>query len=54
MRRLVLNHTDEGDEVFYPFMGRGTTGQACKETGRRFFGIEKNREHYEHALRILK
>jgi site-specific DNA-methyltransferase (adenine-specific) len=38
-----------GDLVLDPFMGSGTAGVACMETGRRFIGIEINREYFDIA-----
>lgn len=36
----ILNHTDNGDVVFDPFTGSGTTLIACEKNGRRCRGIE--------------
>lgn len=36
----IDNLTDEGDTIFDPFMGSGTTGVACVQTGRNFIGCE--------------
>ena len=33
-------HTKPGDLVLDPFMGGGSTAEACKRTGRRFLGFE--------------
>lgn len=49
MRRLVLASSNENDIVLDPFMGSGTTGIACVETGRRFIGIEREAEYYKIA-----
>ena len=54
IRRLILNHTNPGDVVFDPFMGSGTTGVACVQTGRRFVGFENNCDAFEMSYeRIL-
>lgn len=36
----ILSWSNECDTVLDPFMGSGTTGLACKQTGRNFIGIE--------------
>jgi site-specific DNA-methyltransferase (cytosine-N4-specific) len=38
--RIVNFASQEGDWVFDPFMGRGTTGVVCALTGRNFSGID--------------
>jgi site-specific DNA-methyltransferase (adenine-specific) len=40
MERLISLVSDEGDTIFDPFMGSGTTGVACVQTGRNFIGVE--------------
>ena len=37
---LIRTYTDEGDTVLDFAMGSGSTGVACRNTGRRFVGIE--------------
>lgn len=37
---FIKAYTDEGDAVFDPFMGSGTTIIACERTGRRGYGTE--------------
>lgn len=40
VERILLNFTDEGDIVYDPFMGTGTTGLVCKKLNRSFIGSE--------------
>ena len=49
MKHLVNVFSAEGSRIIDPFMGSGTTGVACAETGRDFIGIEKNPEYYHIA-----
>ena len=41
----TLTKTPTGGSVLDPFMGSGTTGVACRNTGREFIGIEKEAEY---------
>jgi len=50
MEYLVLTYTNEGDTVLDNCMGSGTTGVACKKTGRHFIGIEKDEKYFEIAV----
>lgn len=43
---LIEVYSDEGDIVFDPFMGAGTTGVACKNLNRGFIGSEIDREFF--------
>jgi len=45
----ILLSTEKGDTVLDCFMGSGTTGVACYNTGRKFIGIELNKEIFEIA-----
>ena len=49
MKRIILDFTNEGDTVLDPFMGSGTTGVACVETGRNFIGCEISPEYFSIA-----
>ena len=44
-----LTATPTGGIVLDPFMGSGTTGMACKKTGRDFIGIELDEHYFEIA-----
>ena len=54
VRRALLASTREGDLVFDPFCGSGTTGVAAKELGRFFVGVELEEEFCELAARRIK
>ena len=47
---LVNTYTNEGETVLDNCMGSGTTGVACKKTGRHFIGIEKDEKYFEIAV----
>ena len=47
---LIKTYTNEGDTVLDNCMGSGTTGVACKKTGRHFIGIEKDPKYFETAV----
>jgi hypothetical protein len=53
MCELVERLTALGATVLDPFMGSGTTGVACIQTGRRFVGIEKDSGYHEIAVRRI-
>jgi len=54
MRYIIENFTKEGDTIFDPFMGSGSTGVACMELGRKFIGCEINTEYFEIAQRRIQ
>lgn len=47
--KLLEIYTKEGDLVYDPFMGTGTTGVACKMIGRNFIGSEISKLQVEHS-----
>jgi site-specific DNA-methyltransferase (adenine-specific) len=51
MAKIMTNVA--GESVCDPFMGTGSTGVAAIRAGRRFAGIEHNREHFETACRRI-
>ena len=40
MKNIINHSSNENMTVLDPFMGSGTTGVACVQTGRNFIGIE--------------
>jgi site-specific DNA-methyltransferase (adenine-specific) len=44
--QIILDFTKPGDLVIDPYMGAGTTGIACVNTGRDFIGIEKDAGYF--------
>lgn len=53
IKDLILKHSNEGSVVLDCFAGSGTTGEACKQTNRKYVLIEKELEYYEIILRRL-
>lgn len=49
LERLIKVSSKEGATVLDCFMGTGSTGEACINTGRDFIGIEKDRHYYDVA-----
>ena len=48
-RDHIISWSNEGDTVFDPFMGSGTTGVACVNTNRNFIGIELDQTYFNIA-----
>lgn len=46
---LVKTYTNPGDLVLDNCMGSGSTGVACVNTGRRFIGIELDKQYFDIA-----
>ncbi len=46
--------TAEGETILDPFMGSGTTGVACAQTGRNFIGIEIDPGYFEIAVKRIR
>jgi site-specific DNA-methyltransferase (adenine-specific) len=45
LAKLILASSEEGALVLDPFLGSGTTAVVSKKLGRKFIGIELNREY---------
>jgi site-specific DNA-methyltransferase (adenine-specific) len=46
---LIKELTNEGASILDTFMGTGSTGVACANTGRNFIGIEQDAKYFEIA-----
>lgn len=54
LQNLIVNSSKEGEVVFDPFMGSGSTGVACKKTNRDFVGIEIDKTYYDIAVERIE
>lgn len=51
---LIRTYTNEGETVLDSCMGSGSTGVAAANAGRRFIGIELDRDYFETARRRIR
>ena len=51
--KLILASSKEGDYIFDPFIGSGTTGVVAKKLGRKFCGIEIEPEYCAMTIKRL-
>jgi len=51
IRPCILAGSRPGDTVLDPFSGSGTTGMVATEEGRKYIGIDLNREYLDLSLR---
>lgn len=54
MEHLILRHSNANQTIFDPFMGSGSTGVACVNTGRNFIGMELDPKYFEIAKNRIK
>jgi site-specific DNA-methyltransferase (adenine-specific) len=52
-RDHILSWSNEGDTVFDPFLGSGTTGKMAVLNGRDFIGIERDPDYFTIAERRI-
>ena len=50
MESIIKIHTKPGQIIIDPFMGSGTTGVAALRHGRKFIGIEKEKNYFQISL----
>ena len=53
MRKIIVHWTNQNNLILDPFMGSGTTGVACMQTGRKFIGIELDPDYFEIARKRI-
>lgn len=49
IKKLVLDFSNPHETIFDPFMGSGTTGEACVQLDRNFIGCEVDQQQFEFA-----
>ncbi|KPW49784.1 DNA adenine methylase [Pseudomonas syringae pv. broussonetiae] len=49
LEHIIKTSSLNGDLVLDAFMGSGTTGVACVNTGRKFIGIEMDEKYFQIA-----
>ena len=49
LERIIMASTKENDLILDPFMGSGTTGVAAVKLGRRFVGIDVEKQYFDLA-----
>ncbi len=54
LKRIILASTNKGDLILDPFTGSSTTGLVAVEYGRRFIGIDKEKEYLDLSIRRYK
>lgn len=54
MAKLILASSNEGDVIFDPFLGSGTTSVTAKKLGRKYIGIEREKEYAAIAEKRLE
>ena len=51
---MIAIASNEGDIIFDPFMGVGSTGVAALELNRRFIGVELDADYFKAARERLE
>ena len=53
LNRIILASTHEGDMIFDPFTGSGTSGVSAMRNGRQFVGCESEQEYIDLSIARL-
>ncbi len=54
LERIILASTEDGQIVLDPFCGSGTTGVEALRFGRKFIGIDVNKEYLQISQRRME
>ena len=54
VERILVNFSQEGDLIYDPFMGTGTTAVVAKRLGRKWLGSEMSPQYAEFARERIK
>ncbi len=54
LERIILATSKEGDVIFDPFLGSGTTAVIAKKLNRKYIGAELNEEYFNIAKNRIK
>ena len=54
IEQCILKHTKENELILDAFMGSGSTGVACKNTNRKFIGIELDKNYFDIAKKRIE
>lgn len=54
LKRVILASTKKGDLILDPFTGSSTTGIAAYQLGRKFVGIDNEKEYLELSIKRFK
>ena len=54
LKRIVLASTKKGDIVLDPFTGSSTTGLAAIANGRKFIGVDTEKQYLDLSIKRIK
>lgn len=54
IEKIILNFTNEGDVIYDPFLGTGTTAVVSKRLNRNYLGSEIGKEYFDFCEERLK
>lgn len=54
LKKMIEIASNEGDIIFDPFMGVGSTGVAALSLGRKFIGVEKEQNYFDAAKQRIE